>query len=833
MALSNLSTIADIEAYLKSIILSVRPTANLASRTPLYDILIRGQAEIVLAERRNLDDVYRILRVLPLFGDDGSLLYPDMEEELLDRFMMAIDPVTRATVAVRLFFNKRCAFTIAANSYLSYSGISLEVMPAAVSENEDLWLQESNGWSYPIEIFTDTVLESQAIPVTTAWSLAALKVTSETGQVFQASNRTIINTTSTPALTLGTLKNSIANRSFSNARSLRNKLQSESAFRPAELLKNYIMRFSDVFFIDGYRIIGEDPIERGGALVTDRKRLIAKVSGLGKILLDYGVATYQAPLTLEYLPYCVDPLFAHTNPEIHGDTYQQIDQVILGGITMGPSGNTDLNAPGTLYATITEVISAGPIVDRKIQFHFFQDPACTVEVADTLAVDVTDIRHGYAAINPVGASGIYGGIYFSYSQALPDASVKITVSCLNTAVYRARVPAALGVLSPAALICTQDPAAMTTYAQAYQDKLNSKQVPDILLPHSTPAVILENSGFRIINDVNAQIALITLDPKAPTDRNPFTPYDVLNNQVYWKLTVSGGVTLFRLSIDPTFADPSKWIAEVTVPASALAYEDLTLTPLNNYRAPFHISFTVDAGFLLENISEDNRLLPDAEITAFSNGYVYLATRVNTGAANALDGKTAQLVYYGTNPEYLGDAQALLNSRTWVEIGNSVMVSPFRPISVTAYYDPEYIYPYIEARTAAQLADAAYMQRVSDAKTKYTTLQDALARYFSTYTGDVRSLDLAGLSRSLYDQTGLYVKRLDYTLATQRGYLVRGHIDISLDQKAFFNFQDISDYLEQNVDYTAPKIDVTQTIDTRESSVTVPVLYRYVFSKVRL
>ena len=210
MALSNLSTIADIEAYLKSIILSVRPTANLASRTPLYDILIRGQAEIVLAERRNLDDVYRILRVLPLFGDDGSLLYPDMEEELLDRFMMAIDPVTRATVAVRLFFNKRCAFTIAANSYLSYSGISLEVMPAAVSENEDLWLQESNGWSYPIEIFTDTVLESQAIPVTTAWSLAALKVTSETGQVFQASNRTIINTTSTPALMRASAASAVA-----------------------------------------------------------------------------------------------------------------------------------------------------------------------------------------------------------------------------------------------------------------------------------------------------------------------------------------------------------------------------------------------------------------------------------------------------------------------------------------------------------------------------------------------------------------------------------------------------------------------------------------------
>jgi len=76
-------------------------------------------------------------------------------------------------------------------------------------------------------------------------------------------------------------------------------------------------------------------------------------------------------------------------------------------------------------------------------------------------------------------------------------------------------------------------------------------------------------------------------------------------------------------------------------------------------------------------------------------------------------------------------------------------------------------------------------------------------------------------------TGLILKRLDYTLFTQRGYPVRGVLDINLDQTCRFDWnENVTKVIFDAVD------DKPRFIDPeREYNVTSEDMYRPLFSRV--
>ena len=175
--------------------------------------------------------------------------------------------------------------------------------------------------------------------------------------------------------------------------------------------------------------------------------------------------------------------------------------------------------------------------------------------------------------------------------------------------------------------------------------------------------------------------------------------------------------------------------------------------------------------------------------------------MNTGAHNVYDGEVVYLVYGGTDQFKLLNAHNGFNDPANMEVGCSVNVSPYRPVIFSIYFNRDYIMPY--ANTSTMLA-------------RYGTLFNELEAYFSNYVGLPSDIDFQTLASTMHIRTGLYVKRLDYSVCSQRGHIVRGTVDIGDESTAGIVWADIQNYLAETVDVSHTADVITEATATNET-----------------
>lgn len=818
MALTTLSTPQDIEQYIIGIVKGIRPDANTAAGFPLYDIIVRSYRDIVYNERNIVNVAGNIARVLPLFDDAGNLLYPELKDSIIDRFFINTNTETRTLATIKMYFNKRCNFSTPTGSKVSLGGVFLELLPKWVSADGDEWEQDTLGYYVFAEVYTDDNTQQATIPASDAWDFSAVAFSYQTpgAQISKIVTTTVINTVITPVLTLDTVKNSISNRSWSNKRALNYNLRNNTAVHSEQLKKYEILRYSDTCFIDGYQILSEN------ALTSEQ--VIAKVSGHAKTLLDYGTDLYVTPVTLEYIPYPQQERFEDYSVKLSDDSYSQIQRVTLGGVT---DANSDVLRPGTLYLLITSTYAPG---QHYIQFTLYKDAACTTGVAQSAVISINSTKSGLASLTSLSSSGVFGAVYFNYSADVTS-SAPIIVSRITNTVYKANIPDSAGVILPVALIASTDTATASSLAQAYLTKLGSSSVDDIIPYGSSAEAIFDNAGFTVEDDVDNQVQTIGVDPAFPSAYRGFMPQDTLHNTLYWRVVKSVTTVTVSISLDPEFLDPTRLVAQGSADNTYTAGTTISLTSYNSMAMAFKVIFSKNFADIVSNVLTGNRVLPAGSILGFANNKLYLGTRIVTGEVSQYHNKTAYLVYYGTNPQYMQDAQAVFSSPSNIEVANNILAAPFKGVSFTTYYHQDYIYPYRPKQDSYTPGEAAIQAAVEALRAKYVNAQIALRTFFADYTGRLSDINFSNVCRDIYSSTGIYVKRLDYTLITQRGYLIRGHVDISLDITSTFDFNAIIAQIETGVDNAMLGPNFGAVVDTRESAITSEHIYKPVFSKV--
>lgn len=785
-----------------------QPGTNIEKGTPAYDLLVQHFADVISDERELISVATNIARVSPMFDENGDLLdeYADLDQHLTDRFFISRPEANEIYDTLYLMFTKKGNINIVAGSYVMYGNTQFTVQPTLISESSPLWKKVPGGYTHPVNIGT-LVDDSVFIPVTSDWLTGAVLYDGAAGCfLIGAESRKVINTVIAPKVTFDYLRTSISNRSLSNPRSILYNIRNNTGFSPDQLNRARIMTTSEPAFVERRKVLFTD---------CSGRECSAIVSGDGKVMLDYGVGIYQARVDIEYVNRA-DPLYSELNPLIEASNpNNMVSEIcvkdakkVTGCITIKHEAGEDDEWSCTLTAYVTikdpdegvtlttlsgsETFTGidGTPASARIKL---EDPDEVVEEGEEKTL------RGWVTVHCTPDM-------FVTTYPDPDDPSTGEPATRDFEYYRDRFllyridTAGLGVLSPISLGTEDD---MTDVAA-----ILSSIDPDYLLaagtkaasgvPGSTLTVHCESEGI--------DCPIIEADFITGT-RNTKNLLTITSDRIWWKFPTADRV---QFSTDKTFMDRNQSYGTFTVTANGTTRCQITET--------FSINITTSGGIIPG--TQGYFTIPSTFLR-FDNRYLYFS--VNPNGLPSTDNITAYLLYYGTDPDLMDRSQQLYLNHRLAEIGNRIIVSPFRPFVFTAYWAPEYVTQYMKEVPNMTTEEE---ERLDDLKSKFIELQAYLEQYFSDYQGKIGDIDFVEVAKGGQNETGLVLKRLDFTLFTQRGYPVRGWLDINLDQTCHLVWDDITDIIGSEVDDS-----VKFVTDERESNVTDETMYRPLFSRV--
>jgi len=780
MALTTISTLQDIQKYLQGIILAHKPNANVERGFPLWDLMVEPFAKIVYNERLYVNLTNNLARVLPLFDDSGKLKDPSFEEYLINKYFIGSEGINASIFTLYLFFNKPCDVAIQNGSSVSYNNQLLDVDPLYAAKDDTNWKQNSRGYYIPIMV-SSTESAEFSIGNTEAWDISNLNlsISTEGAKVLFAYNISVLNSSVTPTLTLATVKNSISNRSFSNTRSLAYQLGANSAFYPEDLKKYEILKFADRYYIDNYFEYLRD----------DSGVISFKTSGEGKILMDYGLNYYTKAVTLEYLPEGHHYTFA-TSSIVQEDAYHQVNALNVYGVT------TDNSNSGTLYWGISEVENGGA---RRLFFSLYSDEAGTSRVASIGSGGIDYIEYNnrehtkgvYLELSERNSSGIHGFVHIRYAVDIAVSNLN-RVEGLTSPDYRVKLNMEDGVIYPIGLLYSEY-GSPDLVVEELKESLASYRADTVLPAMQSPLIALDNAGFSVSDPTN-QIKRVDLKGLTLANSSMFSVnihldgYDLYvyknENQTPETLVASGEL----------------------VPGGALQVVDLVVQNNSGISGEVRIKHTTETTDIVSA-----KVHPANLVTGFSNKELTVRLTVQRGAVNQYHNKVANLVYLGTDPEKLTAAKMTLQDDANREVGMTINTAAFRPFVFHVGFSSDYVFPFKDTSTTYN---------------NYLLLMELMDTYFADYTGKVSNLDFAELSSNWFPATGLYLKKLNWKMYTQRGHAIEGVLELEDSDQTKINWSnDIIKEIEISVDpyYTERLLS--------ESQATVQKLYKPLLSRV--
>lgn len=832
-------------------------TASIVPGTPLYDLMVYHFADIITDERELVNIATNIARVSPMFGDDGKLLeeYADKAEDLTDRFFLTRPESNTIYDTLYLKFSAQTGVNVLAGSYVYYGNTKLNIVPTFITYDSEFWRTKVEDGKYvylhpvSLDLTSDT---EQYIPASDQWITGAVKLSSGTRCfVLGAETKKAINTYVEPEVTLDYLRNSISNRSLSNARSILYNLRNNTGFSPDKLKKAKVMHTMDGAFIERRKILFNDtylnPEVQGdvsnGHLAGELSTLAAIVSGDGKVLLDYGVGLHTAPVTAKQMDRS-DPMYSEINPFIPVDNPNDIVYEInvnnvrnlRGKITIRTQSD-ESNPDVSYYVVKAEVIDTDKeLPDAAISSYTYigeSDP-----IPGTPRFERIWLRPFYQEGEAISAVGMRPSGWVSVecdldrfrSTANGFESDEFVFRRDRFLLYRIDTTG-LGLLSPVSMGSESD----MIYLQGV---LQSVDVNDLILDKTKASVSVPGSTLAVHSTSGESCPIRTADFIIRRSADEDLANNVLrigSDRIYWRVHkfISGGVTktYIMLSTDVTFKD--KGFGAFLIPNDTVAVDNMFRLncKVSSYATiRLVIDLTLLEAFDADQILTDQYFTMPAAFVRNSNRYLVLA--VNPSSTVFDDDVTATLLYYGTDPDLMDQSQELYWNQRMAEVGNRIVVKPFRPVVFTAYWGPEYVTQYIPdndpSLTSGKPEDiAAAVERYDTVRSQFIELQAFIEEYMSNFTGYVDELDFAEMVKQGQAETGLIMKRLDYTVFTQRGYAVRGVLDINLDKTCKFDWQEnVLDVLEKTVNQSNVYIS-----DECEYKITDVTMYRPLFSRV--
>lgn len=806
---------------------TLNPDASLLPGTPLYDLMVNRLADVIKEERDLINVLTNIARVVPMFDNEGALRpeYEDMQQHITDRFFLVSPERNEVWDTLYLVFNRKGTLVIESGSKVSFQDAFYSLLSVRIPEKSPLWKKMERGWSHPVQFNASEAGRSTSIPAGTQWGTGLVEYTaSDFGVILIGGySHKVINTDTSPEVTLDYLRNSISNRSWSNVRSIMYNLRSNTVFSPDELRKARVMHISEPAFIERRRVLYEN----------EDHILDAIISGDGKVLMDYGTALRIKPVELGYVSRTSDIYSELVQVRVPVNPRSMIRHIQLDGVTHAHSDR------GRLYGRLTQVVY-GIMEDSVLTLELYRtsweedyEPVLTDRVAyGTEEVINTGTGENYRtvrfALNEDNSSGITGNCLLTFDKDyfnVDEGRGVFHVITDDFNLYRIDT-LGLGLLSPVAVGSLEELENLRTSMEAFET--DSAVPPYTRASAAYPAATVLPRG-----DVDGTILYVEFAPATPGQAA--LAWGVLNNKtLYWRIiTGKDAVKRFAVSLDPKFRDPSKSVAGAVIPDDYSAGDVLTLETARDSFMKLNVAFGKHYDYIEDNTEPGNYLAAAGSFVRNSNEELVYTASTTTGVANAADGHTAYLLYYGTDPDRLERSQeAFLNMRH-AEIGTRILVTPYRPVTFTLFYSPEYVHPFMKDRDYYGFPDSEELEeRLLKRKTQFMSLLIFLEEEFSNYGGKISDIDFSELSLRAANATGMSFRKLDFTLATQRGYFLRGSIDVDLERSSYINWkEDIVDRISSEVDNEVQYSSMYVKSDERESLVTDETMYKPLLSRV--
>jgi len=803
MTLAKLETVEDVRQLIINIVLRHSPGANVNPGYPLYDLVVTPFADLIYEERQSIHVLNNINKVLPLFNSDGTLINESFKDFILNKYFITTEYNANYIFDANIYMSTKCDMVIESGSEVIVSGITYDVTPLAISSTSEDWKQEGNYYYHPIELFSAT---NNTVPTTDAWDITSLIYS-----VVDTSNSVLIKLASVfyeisavdTSFNFEVLQNSISNRSFNNPRALKYNLKTNSGFTPASLKKYEILKLRDKYFIDSYmelfksRTLSEEfPV---GFPVN------IKSSNYSKLLLDYGYEPRILPITFQYTPDVTNHEYT-TQVVIIGDTASQIHSISLVNALISPTYNN--NYYWRLY---------DDVVNSLYKFE--------LATWDGI-VTFTPVVYGEAAygetwmelVDPTPGGDVFGQLVFDYKLDVPAFDTGLYMQLINSSIYKVTMENTSGILAPVAIFYDSVGDSNTyNLALAYYNEYISTST-DYINTSNTPCIInMSNTQYKIYGDDLGLFGKLTLS-------SALTSANTEDYKLYWTFQYDTTSSTHRLKIynrNNALRNDDSLVAMAEMDATTLA----TITEVDSSG----ISGTVE---VLDDVSlwpasyydsdYDNYISFSNSVKAFSNTDLYLDLSINNGSLDQFHNKTGYMVALCSDPYAMTLSQQTLLHSDNREVGNYIMVSPYRPIVLNVYFNADYIYPFKDTATNRE---------------RFSRLWETLNTYFIDYTGNLTDVDFNSLVQDIQNETGLFLTRLDFTVATQRGHLIRGYINLKHEDTAFFNWNTvITDGPASVISIIEATIDdyyYTSLPELKESIITVEKLYKPVLSKVSI
>lgn len=792
--------------------------------SPLYDLLVDRLADIITDERTLVNVLTNVARVVTMFGADGKLLseYADFAEHITDRFFLNSPASSEIWDTLYLKFSSKGQIVIKQGGRVFHNGVYIPVSAAVIPSNSPLWKRVDGGFLHPVQINLAGSAAPVFIPATSAWStgLVDYRAGSPDIVLIGAVSTKNFNTSVQPPLTLEYVRNSISNRSWSNIRSILYNLRSNTVFSPDLLIKARVMHASEAQLIERRQVLFEDSTH-----ILD-----AIVSGDGKVLLDYGNRLNIAPVQLEYVPRTSDIYSEIARISIVNNPRDILRYIQLDGITGAVSTG------GTLFGRL---IYAYGVSTYDLTLELYRsawtgtpsasDMVCSGTESIPVTGDGSDYRNIRMAMAEANSSGVTGrcGMTFDKDYFDIDGGTGVfTVTSDTFSLYRISTYG-LGLKMPVAVGTLDEVTSLKESLESFEPgdmvpaytRASGSYPSSALLPRGDTAGVVHSVDFAPADPGTAAIAWGGAD----------------QGRMYWRIiTGTGAEKRFMVSLDSTFNDLSKQITSTVIPAGYVAMTPLSLAVDSNVFMTFTVTFSVGYAGIADNVTSGNYLAVPGVFERVSNNEVIYTASLRTGAANSADGEQVYLLYYGTDTEALTASQEAFLSLRNMEIGTRIITSPFRPVVFTCFYRPEYVSPYIADRDYSLVPGGDELAaRLETRKGQFMDLTGYLENYFSGYSGSIQDIDFSELALAARNASGMTLRKLDYTVATQRGYLVRGSISIDLDASVSIVWTELIARIEEEVDDLYQTSSVYIHSGERESVVTDETMYKPMFSRIWL
>jgi hypothetical protein len=397
----------------------------------------------------------------------------------------------------------------------------------------------------------------------------------------------------------------------------------------------------------------------------------------------------------------------------------------------------------------------------------------------------------------------------------------------NFALYRINT-SGLGLLSPVAVGTMESLAVL-------KDRMESVETSDSIPPYMRGMAGYPSSVVVPYGDTAGVIAGMDVTPSDLTMASIMWGR-LSDRSLFWRIvTGKDSIKRFVLSLDSTFRDASKTASSTVIPDTYLAGEVIHLSVSANQFMEMTVTFSKDYNYIADNTVAGNYIAAPGSFVRVSNDEVVYAVSQGTGASNSADGAEVYMLYYGTDRELLIQSQeAFLNIRH-SEIGTRILLNPFRPFVFTLFYKPEYVSPFIEDRTYDMYTGGDELNdRLALRKTQYVNLVNFLEEEFSNFAGRISEINFTDLAARAQAAAGMTFRKLDFTAATQRGYLVRGAVNVDLDMSTYIDWsRDIISLVEEEIDNVTQYGSFYIHSTERESLITDETMYKPLLSRVWL